>query len=397
VSGIAPTSSGLPASVIANVNGAVATSNAVALGVAGGGAGGTQDISTLWTSGATTSGFGADPANQPLGWPEGNVIGGGGFGGNGAADGVDNLWNSGATTSGFGADPANQPLGWPEGNVIGGGGFGGSGADGVGDLWSNGATGFGADPANQPLGWPEGNVIGGGGFGGPGTVDGVNDLWTGSTAPGFGSDPANVPLGWPQNLGGPSGGGFGATSGATATGGSPAATTSQGQANNELLPLVNELQNSATGRNILAQLRATNTKIELVPAAEFRQTHDAQTLAVFDSGSNTITLQREQVLANPGRTALTFAHEATHAIDDSRIDGALAAGYAAAKQTANPAASYAQSEFEVHMAAEARAYRNEAQTALDLGLDPRTTIGLTPAVDPATGGVRDFATTWMAV
>lgn len=151
-----------------------------------------------------------------------------------------------------------------------------------------------------------------------------------------------------------------------------------------------QLQRSPTGSAILAGIQRIGTKVTVMDDAQFAAAGHADSGAYYDPSSDTMYLRRSRMQTELQSTAATFAHEATHALDDIGQVGAAYVTQETARLNATGALTAAQVEqlgVNLSLAKEARAYTVHATVMRELGVTPHGMLE-----DVVRTGANDLAT-----
>lgn len=151
-----------------------------------------------------------------------------------------------------------------------------------------------------------------------------------------------------------------------------------------------QLRTSATGSQILSGIDRIGAKVTVLDDAQFTAAGHAESSAYYDPPTDTMFVRRSQLQAEPRRTAATFAHEATHALDDVGQVGTAFVEQAtrrhAAAGTLTPA-MVDQIQVEYSLAKEARGFTIHATVMRELGEQPQGMLA-----DVVRTGANDRAT-----
>ena len=154
--------------------------------------------------------------------------------------------------------------------------------------------------------------------------------------------------------------------------------------------MVAQLRTTATGSRIIADIERIGAKVTVLDDAQFAAAGHGESGAYYDPPTDTMYVRRSDLQSEPRRAAATFAHEATHALDDaggvgkSYIDQKSAAAAAAGTLTA---ATVEQLGVELSLAKEARAFTVQATILRELGETPTGILA-----DVVRTGANDLAT-----
>lgn len=150
------------------------------------------------------------------------------------------------------------------------------------------------------------------------------------------------------------------------------------------------LRTTATGSQVLSAIERVGAKVTVLDDAQFESTGHAQSGAYYDPPTDTMYVRRSQLQTESRRTAATFAHEATHALDDIGKVGTAFVEQATARHasagTLTPA-TVEEIQVEYTLAKEARAFTIHATVMRELGEQPQGMLA-----DVVRTGANDQAT-----
>lgn len=150
------------------------------------------------------------------------------------------------------------------------------------------------------------------------------------------------------------------------------------------------LRTSPTGAQVLAGIERIGAKVTVMDDAQFAAAGHAGSSAYYDPKTDTMFVRRAQLQTEPRRTAATFAHEATHALDDIGTVGAAFVEQATARHAAAGTLTPAmveQIQTEYSLAKEARGFTIHATVMRELGEQPEGMLA-----DVVRTGANDRAT-----
>jgi hypothetical protein len=151
-----------------------------------------------------------------------------------------------------------------------------------------------------------------------------------------------------------------------------------------------QLRTSQTGLQVLAGIERIGAKVTVLDDAQFEAAGHKDSGAYYDPPTDTMYVRRSDLQREPRRAAATFAHEATHALDDAGRVGEAYVAQETARLNATGQMNAAQVEqvgVNLSLAKEARAFTVHTTVMRELGEQPEGMLS-----DVVRTGANDLAT-----